>query len=242
MNAPRFRRKKAVIIADAEPLPARLAAYVPESAAVTNRFARKLAAEMKLTLAGVPRLWYLAALGALAAEALLPLRTAQMILPLILLWPLSVYSALGCREHQHGTRYLVAVLPSGLSRQMARSWLCGILLSLAMLCPALIRMLAAGEFAGVLVCLCGAVFVPALALFLGEWTRTRRAFEVVYVSLAYVVMNGVTSISYLEVRPEYLSLARAAMYMALGIALGVLAVMKRARSFHTHTIRHSRAE
>lgn len=223
----RTMRKSPGVSNDMEQLPTRLADYVPGRIPVTNKRSRKLAAECRLMLAGLPLIWYLIAFGGWLAAALMPLKTVQAILPLILLWPLSVYSSMGCREHLHGTLKYIAILPKGLSRQMILTWVSGILISIFLLLPVLLRMLIAGEYSGAFVCICGMIFIASLALFLGEWTHTRRAFEVVYISLAYLVMNGLTEISYLEVRVEYLSIGRAVFYLVIGIAFLELAVMKR---------------
>jgi hypothetical protein len=208
-------------------LPSQLEHYEPRKIPLTHTIFGKLVAETKLMLTGMPLLWYLAALGCIAVSAFLPLQQAEIILPLVLLWPLGVYSAMGCREHLYDTLQYIAILPKGLHRQITLSWLSGILISLVLSSPVILRMFFAGEFSGVFACLCGVIFIPSLALFLGEWSRTRRAFEVVYVTLAYLTMNGLTELAYIEVRPDALSISRAVGYLVIGVVLGSLAVAKR---------------
>lgn len=221
------KRQKIKVITEVVPLSTRLCSYVPRKMTVNNNIIRKLLAELKLMLSGLPIIWWLIAIGCILACALLPLQTAQAIMPLVLLWPISVYSSMGCREHLHDTLQLMAILPKGLSRQVLLTWISGVLISISLLSPVILRMVFASEYSGIFVCFSGAVFIPSLALFLGEWTQTRRAFEVIYVALAYLALNEMRPAGYLEVSPALLSTSRASAYLTIGIIMGILSIVKR---------------
>jgi hypothetical protein len=93
----------------------------------------------------------------------------------------------------------------------------------------MIRLVLTGNFAAAFSCVSGAVFIPSLALFLGELTRTRRMFTVVFIVLAYLNLNYVPALMYFEFRPEYLSFAHSCVFLMIGLMLGLAGVLKRAR-------------
>ncbi|MFZ6030637.1 MAG: hypothetical protein ACOYYS_23265 [Chloroflexota bacterium] len=69
-------------------------------------------AELRLLLYRLPWWWYLVAVGLIAASFFLPLETLrQNILPAALVWPLLVWSGLGCRETRSDTRQMVFSAP-----------------------------------------------------------------------------------------------------------------------------------
>jgi hypothetical protein len=134
---------------------------------------------------------------------------------------------MGSREHMSGTLKCVAVLPNGRTRQIMFSWSVGIIIAFAAVLPIFIRQVLSGIPLGALSCVAASIFVPSLALFLGEWTQSRRAFEIVFVILTYLNLNMVPEGMYLEVRPERLSLAQLLAFLLVGLILGGLAVFKR---------------
>jgi ABC-type transport system involved in multi-copper enzyme maturation permease subunit len=229
--AGRVRRARKNIAADEAPGAFSLAQYRPGEmprSRSSNPFGGLLA-EMRLMLAGLPLAWYLAAAGGMALCAFLPMGAAWTVLLLLPVWCLGVFSGMGCREYENGTLQCVAVLPNGLLRQIARAWASGVIICGALAAPMIIRQALAGNAATVLSCAGGAVFIPSLALFLGEWTRTRRVFAVAFIVLAYLNLNYVPALMYFEYRPEHLSTARSAAFLAAGLALAAAGILKRAR-------------
>jgi hypothetical protein len=180
---------------------------------------------------GQPLTWRLVALGGIIACLFVELSFAQIyILPLLMLWFINVFSAMGSREHQQGVLVLISTTPNGRLRQILCSWAAGILLALMLALPLLARMAMAGQAGGLLACLAGVVFLPSLALFSGEITKTPRVFEAALVVITYLVINGAAPLMYLGAPPDTLSLPRAGIYLALGLGMATAAVLKRTKS------------
>ncbi|MCL1965285.1 MAG: hypothetical protein FWF69_09575 [Firmicutes bacterium] len=204
------------------------AVYKPAQPAHGNAGLRGLAAELRLMLAGQPFMWKIVSLGGLICCLCLDLGAVQIyVLPLFMLWFVNVFSTMGSREYQHDMLKCIAVIPNGRLRQIVSSWLSGMTLAAALALPVMLRMLLAGQAAGVLACLAGAVFLPSLAIFSGEFTKTRRAFESLFIVMTYVILNNVPAFMYIGVHPDVVSLLRSGIYAAAGITMGVAAISKR---------------
>jgi hypothetical protein len=189
---------------------------------------RGIFSELSLMLSGQPFIWKLISLGAIIACLFMDLGMVQKyILPLALLWFINVYSAMGSREHQHDVLKYISTIPNGLLRQIIFSWASGIIISLTLSFPVILRMLFLGQTVGVFACLAGVVFLPSLALFLGEFTKTQRVFELSFVVITYAVLNNVTAFMYIGIHPDIVSLSRSFIYLFAGIVMGVAAVLKR---------------
>jgi hypothetical protein len=62
---------------------------------------------------------------------------------------------------------------------------------------AALKLWSVGDVTGLLAWFSGALFIPSLALALGIWSNSSKLFEVIYVSLWYLIINGVTAVDYL---------------------------------------------
>lgn len=89
-----------------------------------------------------------------------------------------------------------------------------------------VRFLIAGEMSSLLSLFVGLMFIPSLALMLGVWTGSRKAFEVVYVLFWYLgPLNKVLELDYLGIHTA----DSWQIYFVLSIVLSVLAVIGRKR-------------
>jgi hypothetical protein len=43
----------------------------------------------------------------------------------------------------------------------------------------------------------GALFIPSLALALGVWSKSHKLFEILHVTIWYLILNGVEAVDYL---------------------------------------------
>lgn len=171
-------------------------------------------AEMRLLVKGLAWWWYVAVLGLVAASLFAPWPSLRsVILPASLIWPLLLWSKLGCRETSSNTRPLVFSTPRPLRNQLPAAWLAGFALSLLMGAGPAGRFGLAGELSSLIALLAGLAFIPSLALALGVWTGSRKAFEVVYVLVWYLgLLNHVPELDFLglstsTVWPIYLGLS-----------------------------------
>jgi len=189
---------------------------------------RRLGAELRLMLSGQPLFWYIISISGFASCLFIDLRIVQnYIIPLLMLWFLNIYSAMGSREYQHGILKIITTVPHGRLRQIVLSWLSGIIIALTIVVPVVLRMLSIGQIDGVLACLAGVVFAPSFSLFLGEYTKTRRAFELSFIVMTYFILNNVPAFMYIGTNPDIVSLKRAGIYLSAGVIMGVASVIKR---------------
>ena len=150
-------------------------------------FARILAAELRLLLKGLPWWWYAGAAGLIITALSSSVAVVkQGLLPAAWIWPVLVWSGLGCREARYATRQIVFSAPHPLRRQLPAAWLAGFLVAALAGSGALARLLAAGQAASALGWLAGALFIPSLALALGVWSGSGKAFELIYLLWWYL--------------------------------------------------------
>jgi hypothetical protein len=191
------------------------------------RFEALYLAELRMLLKGQPWWWYLAALGLIIATFVSPLDSLRSgLLPAALIWPTLVWSGLGCRENRHFTRQMVFSAPRPVWNQLPAAWLAGFTVAALMGVGAAMRFALAGEMLNLLSLLAGLLFIPSLALALGVWTGSSKAFEVLYALFWYLgPLNKVLELDYVGVHTnDYW-----AIYLLLSIILVLLALIGRAR-------------
>ena len=89
-----------------------------------------------------------------------------------------------------------------------------------------VRFLLAGETAALFSLMAGLLFIPSLALALGVWTGTSKAFEVVYAVFWYLgVLNDVLELDYAGLRAS----GNWPVYLLLSAFLFLLALLGRQR-------------
>ena len=159
---------------------------------------RLLTAELRLALKGYRWWWYAVAGGLLIAQFVAPLNISRgPLLVFAWIWPILVWSALGTREARFGTEQLLFSCPRILPRQLPAAWMAGVVVAALTGLGAAVRLALAGQHAGLLAWVAGAMFVPSLALALGVWGGTSKFFEGLYTALWYVgPMNRVPGLDF----------------------------------------------
>jgi len=144
-------------------------------------------AELRVMFTGINRTWYLIALVFVVLALILPLPIALgYVLPAAWIWPLTIWSGMGTREHLYRTHNLMACLPHPLSRQLPAAWLAGVILTLAMGSGMILKSLFIGDVLLFLVLIIASLFIPSLALALGKLSGSKKLFEIVYMLLWYI--------------------------------------------------------
>jgi hypothetical protein len=158
-----------------------------------------LISNLRLMLKGQRWWWYAVLVGLWIASLASPLGTSRsVLLPLLWLWPLLIWSAMGCRENATHTDQLLFSCPAPVTGQFLAAWAAGALLALAAGSGTAIRMLLQGQAGVLLPWVMGALFIPSLAYALGSWTGSSKAFEVIYVILWYLgPMNHVPGLDFI---------------------------------------------
>jgi hypothetical protein len=211
---------------------ARLAAGAPKQRFDLPALVR---AEIVVALKGYPRAWYVVAMGLSIAALAAPLAAVKTgIGPALAIWPMLIWSALGARELRHGTSDLFLSAPRPLSRQLSATWLGGVAIGLAVSGTYALRLLLARDAPGVITCLAGIAFVPALALACGVLTGDSRLFEALYLLLWYTAaLNHVPTLDFTGAMAASTGLGVAAGYALATVVLLATAWAARRRQF-TH--------
>ncbi len=143
--------------------------------------------ECRLLLAGRGVWWLLVAAGLIAAQLAAPGAAAvHPALVLAWIWPLLVWSPMGCRPLADRVDQVLWSAPAPIARQLPAEWLAGAALAAAAGAGAAVRTLAAGDVRGLAAWASGCLLIPALALALGSLTKSSKTFEIVWLVVWYV--------------------------------------------------------
>ena len=192
-------------------------------------FAQIVLAEGKLLLKGRPFLWYAVAAGLILACLFAPLaRVQRWLLPLVWLWPLPLWSEMGVRERKYGVDQLLFSAPAPVGRQLAATWVAGVLLYILLGGGALLRFLAAPALLPGF--LAGGLFIPALALCLGVVGGTERPLQILLLILWYLgPLNGLPIADITSATAVGLTFGAPWYYLAASLPLLAVAWLARQR-------------
>jgi len=200
----------------------------PLTARFRPRLAALLAAETRLMFKGTRWWWFVGALGLIVAGLLVPSDVTRYILPVAWLWPLALWSSLGCREARHDARQLVFCAPRLLPRQLPALWLAGILLALVTGSGVAAHLALTGEWTRLLAWGTGALFIPTLALALGAWAGSNKLFEVVYMIWWYVgPVNRVPALDFMGTSDQVSPALLAPYWIGTAVLLGLTVLGRR---------------
>jgi hypothetical protein len=202
--------------------------YLTSLTARTGSFAftRVLLLELKLLFKGL-RWWWFVVAGILIIAALLmrPEPVRAYILPITWLMPVLVWSGMGSREMRHNVGQMVFSSAAPLTRQLPATWLAGFIVTVLTGSGAFVKLLSAGDSAGLLAWSSAALFIPSLALALGVWSKSSKLFEVLYISLWYLAINRVNAVDFYGASGD----GNIGFFLPLSLALIAAAFVGRAR-------------
>lgn len=152
-----------------------------------SRFVQLVSSELRLMLKGQRWWWYAGAAGMLIGQLVSPVagvRSGFLIAAWI--WPILVWSQMGCRENRASTSVLLFSSEHSLSRQLPALWTAGVLVALLTGAGVGIRLAISADWHSLSAWLAGAVFIPSFALTLGVLSGGSKAFEAIYTVWWYV--------------------------------------------------------
>jgi hypothetical protein len=150
-------------------------------------FAALLLAQLRLLLTGQSWWWRLVAGGLIAAQLAAPLAASlHPALVLAWVWPILVWSSLGCRPFADRVDQVLWTAPAPVRRQLPAEWLAGVATAALAGAGAGVRLLLAADGRGIAAWASGCLLIPALALALGSLTGGSKAFEAVWLVVWYV--------------------------------------------------------
>jgi hypothetical protein len=163
------------------------AALTPLGPRGHNRFATLVLSEFTLMVKGLYWWWYVVAAGLLVAEFVSPTSGAREgVLLAAWIWPVLVWSQMGCRESRNATQSLIFSADRIVYRQLAALWTAGVLVALSTGAGTGIRLLLSSDWRMAAAWFAGALFIPSLALALGVWSGSGKLFEAIYTVWWYV--------------------------------------------------------
>ena len=157
-----------------------------KAARCTNQFMM----ERSLLLKSLPKSCLAVNVGLWIYSIFVPIQYVQGYLWIIMLiCSVALFSQMGCREHENGLTECFVTIKSSLVRQMVYSYLWTAVILFMLSLPVIVRCFAEQK----ILCSCSYIafsfFVPALACFLGEYSKSRRAFETVYLLICFLLLN-----------------------------------------------------
>ncbi len=169
-----------------------------------NRFLHLVNSELRLMLKGHPWWWYIVAAGFFIACLASPLDASrQGIIVAAWIWPILLWSQMGSRESCYATESLIFSSDHALLRQLPAAWTAGVIVALLSGGGLGIRLLLAGDRNGLFAWFAGALFIPSLALALGVWSGSGKAFEALYTVWWYVgPMHHVPGVDFMGTTAE----------------------------------------
>ncbi|HXX63650.1 MAG TPA: hypothetical protein VEO56_07600 [Bacteroidota bacterium] len=187
---------------------------------------RILVAELRLMLQGLPWWWYAVALGLWIASVAKETSSARAdIYPVLMIWPVLLWSGMGTRERRFRTGSILFSAPRPLARQLPAIWGAGFLVAIILSSGILIRLAMNGEIAGFLSTVVGALFIPSLAIALGVWSGTSKTFEAIYLAFWYIgPAHHTVSVDFLSTTDQAVSAGTPLVFAVAGILLFIAAL------------------
>jgi hypothetical protein len=152
-----------------------------------SRFLQLLLSEVRLMLKGQRWWWYAVAAGLLIAEFATPgAAVREGILVAAWIWPILIWSQMGCREARFNTQPILFSCERSLGRQLPALWTAGVMVALVTGGGVGIRLLLAHDLHGFAAWFAGACFIPSFALACGIWSGSSKMFEAIYTVWWYI--------------------------------------------------------
>ena len=194
-----------------------------------------LLAELKLLFKGHRLIWYLAAIGLNIACIVSPSDTVrQILIPLVLLWPVLIWSQMGTREAQHNTGQMVFSTPRTMIHQLPGVWLASVCFTAITTSGIALHFVLNGEISSLFAWGVGVSFVSTLAMAFGLWSKTSRLFETIYSLIWYFGMiDRVPAFDFVGATTEGLAKGMPVVYLEITAGLVLLAVFLRWRQHQT---------
>lgn len=193
-----------------------------------------LMAELRLLLRGQKWWWYAGAALIILAGMFTPAETARSwVLLVAIVWPLFIWSSLGCREKTWNTGQLVFSSPKPLLVQLSAAWVCGFIVTITLCSGVLLSQIAAADFGGVLAITAGAMLIPSMALAMGIWSGTSKLFEALYLTLWYVgPVNHYPALDYAGITAVSGTTVLPVTWIGLALVFAALAIIGRYRQIY----------
>jgi len=153
--------------------------------------------ELIMLLRKGPKWLWLVNIAGMLALIFSPLNIAhQILLPVLWFLQIGRWSDLVTKEKTYRVHYFSYTSYQPLSRLFSAQLLAGMLLSIGLATPLMIRLLMTAQLMPVLYILMGAIFIVLLAVFVGLITGGKKLFEILFFLITYSNVNKIPFIDY----------------------------------------------
>ena len=174
--------------------------------------------ELKMLLKGFPKAAFILIAGLWVYSFFAPLQYVQgYVWVITLIFAMPVFSQIGCREHEHDMMEYFMTIKFSLIKQILYSYLWGVFVLLVISIPVVLKLIWLHEYFCAFCYVAFSLFVPAAASFLGEYSKTRRAFETLFLLLCFLLINI----------PSFLLNGYVAIIMGTGTVIFLLTVFRK---------------
>lgn len=184
-------------------------------------FLALLKGELRIMMAGKSLWWYAVVLTAIALSYLVTMGEGLKWISFIMLFPIGIWSRMGCREKFSNTTQLILSSCPKVTK-WASSLMAGICVSLLMSSGILLRFAINDAWGNFTAWAAGVLFISVLALLCGTLSGSRRLFEGVYLVLLYLgPINNIGKLDFLGVQSNHAVVYFAAFTLLLfsGVAM-----------------------
>jgi hypothetical protein len=150
------------------------------------RLATLVASELRLMLKGLRWWWYVVAGGLIVGSLASPGDAGEGVLIAAWISPVLVWSQMGSREARYATQSLIFSAPHALYRQLPAAWAAGVVVAALTGGGVAIRLLVSADWHALAAWFAGVLFIPSMALALGVWSGSSKAFEALYTVWWYI--------------------------------------------------------
>lgn len=195
-------------------------------------FTRLVLMEFRLMLKGMRWWWYLGAVGLIAGALLVQdFEQIPLLMAVTWVWPVLIWSRMGCREVSYHTEQVVFSTPGQVRRQLPAAWLAGYMVALLSASGVVLRLAAEGYWEHLPGIVVGAAFVISLALALGVISKGSKAFEVSYISLFWYfgLVNGISYLDFVGLSAPARGTVSPLFHLVAGLVLFATAALVRRR-------------
>lgn len=171
--------------------------------------------ELKLLFKGFPKAVFITVAGLWTYSFFAPPAYVQgYVWVITLIFTMPLFSQIGCREYEYNMAEYFMTIRFSPVKQALYSWLWGVLILLMLSVPVIWKMIWQHEYFHAACYVAFALFIPAVAGFLGEFAKTRRAFETLFLLLCFLLIN----------MPSFLLNGYVAAIMGIGTVICILTV------------------
>lgn len=162
-----------------------------ENSPIIVRIKPQIFYDFKMKTRPLSSLWFLVFVGLWLILMFLPIKISQTTLyPIMCAWCIVLFSDIGYREYESGVENILSVMGEKFIKQLVWEWFLGFICAIIMTIPLLWRLALRGQWNSILVYISFTVFIPALGTLLGEYSKSKRPFEISFIAICYILLNA----------------------------------------------------